>query len=105
MIVKTIQEWSYVRRIPSAHAGMPRKQDKSHMTSASYGLFLEYAFMYLPGIAERSGFASEYLVPLATVTQNVYSLNSLELYSCDLSEPLKYKLSDARNDVSCCMRL
>lgn len=89
MFVKTIQEGSYVRRIPSAHVSTPRKQDKSHMTSASSGLFFEYAFMYLPGIAERSGFTSECLVPLAT-TQNVYSLNSLELYSCDLSEPLKY---------------
>lgn len=104
MIFKTIQEWSYVLRIPSAPVSTPRKQDNSHMTSASSGLFLE-VFMYLPGIAERSRFASECLGPLATVTQNVYSLSSLELYSCDLSEPSKYKLSDVLNEVGCCMRL
>lgn len=50
------------------------------------GLFMEYIFVSLPGVDDdRSGFASDDQLALADITQNVYGLNSYELYSSDLS--------------------
>lgn len=56
-------------RILSVCEKIPRKQDTSLMTAVSskHGIFLECAFMLLPGIADRTKLGSNYSLLLAGV--------------------------------------
>lgn len=49
------------------------------------GSFMEYIFVSLLGVEDRSGLASEYPLALAIIIQNVCDLNSYKFYSYDLS--------------------
>jgi hypothetical protein len=63
----TIQEWSSVRRFLSGCKRAPRKQDKSCDLSflKNTELFLECAFLPLPGEAGKNEFSLDYFSQVA----------------------------------------
>jgi hypothetical protein len=69
-----VQEWSCVKRFPSACENTPGKQDKSLVTSVSlrhatvlrlWGFF----FVPLPGVVDRCELNSDFSLLLAAVIQ------------------------------------
>jgi hypothetical protein len=66
------QGWNHARRILSAYENMPRKEDKSLVASvcSRHRMFLDYGFMLLEGIKDRSESTSDDHLLLAAVLQS-----------------------------------